>query len=49
MRWADKAYGIKFVPLRYFNVAGAKPDGSIGEDHMPENSSFTNCVTSSNG
>lgn len=36
MRWADKAYGIKFVPLRYFNVAGAKPDGSIGEDHMPE-------------
>lgn len=36
MRWADKAYGIKFAPLRYFNVAGAKPDGSIGEDHMPE-------------
>lgn len=36
MRWADKAYRIKFVPLRYFNVAGAKPDGSIGEDHMPE-------------
>lgn len=36
MRWADKTYGIKFVPLRYFNVAGAKPDGSIGEDHMPE-------------
>ena len=36
MRWADKAYGIKFVPLRYFNVAGAKPDGSIGEEHMPE-------------
>lgn len=36
MRWADKAYGIKFVSLRYFNVAGAKPDGSIGEDHMPE-------------
>lgn len=36
MRWADKAYGIKFVPLRYFNVAGAKPDGLIGEDHMPE-------------
>ena len=23
-------------PLRYFNVAGAKPDGSIGEDHGPE-------------
>lgn len=36
MRWSDTAYGIKFVPLRYFNVAGAKPDGSIGEDHHPE-------------
>ena len=36
MCWADEAYGIKFVALRYFNVAGAKPDGSIGEDHHPE-------------
>lgn len=36
MKWADQAYGIKFVALRYFNVAGAKPDGSIGEDHGPE-------------
>ena len=36
MRWADEAYGMKFVALRYFNVAGAKPDGSIGEDHHPE-------------
>ncbi|AXJ12210.1 UDP-glucose 4-epimerase GalE [Streptococcus pluranimalium] len=36
MKWADQAYGIKFVPLRYFNVAGDKPDGSVGEDHRPE-------------
>jgi UDP-glucose 4-epimerase len=36
IRWADQAYGIKFVALRYFNVAGAYPDGSIGEDHGPE-------------
>lgn len=36
MHWADVAYGIKFVALRYFNVAGAKADGSIGEDHSPE-------------
>lgn len=36
MHWSDLAYGIKFVALRYFNVAGAKPDGSIGEDHQPE-------------
>lgn len=36
MHWCDVAYGIKFVALRYFNVAGAKADGSIGEDHHPE-------------
>ena len=36
LRWCDAAYGLKYVPLRYFNVAGAAPDGSIGEDHRPE-------------
>ena len=36
MHWCDGAYGIKFVALRYFNVAGASLDGSIGEDHNPE-------------
>ncbi|MFC6346288.1 UDP-glucose 4-epimerase GalE [Vagococcus carniphilus] len=36
MRWCDEAYGIKFVALRYFNVAGASLDTSIGEDHNPE-------------
>ncbi|MDK8262111.1 UDP-glucose 4-epimerase GalE [Lactobacillus delbrueckii] len=36
MHWADKANGIKSIALRYFNVAGASLDGSIGEDHHPE-------------
>lgn len=36
MKWCDSAYGMKFVALRYFNVAGAKADASIGEDHTPE-------------
>ncbi|GAP03361.1 UDP-galactose 4-epimerase [Fructobacillus pseudoficulneus] len=36
MAWADSAYDIKWVALRYFNVAGALEDGSIGEDHGPE-------------
>ncbi len=31
-----KAYGLKFVSLRYFNAAGADPDTEIGEDHDPE-------------
>lgn len=30
------AYGLRWVALRYFNAAGAMPDGSIGEDHRPE-------------
>jgi len=34
--WCEKAYGIKYVCLRYFNAAGACIDGSIGEDHNPE-------------
>ena len=32
----DAAYGIKSVCLRYFNAAGADPDGGIGECHEPE-------------
>lgn len=30
------AYGIRYAILRYFNAAGADPDGHIGEDHDPE-------------
>ena len=36
MKWAEVAYGFKYVSLRYFNVAGAYPTGEIGEDHNPE-------------
>ncbi|SEJ96136.1 UDP-glucose 4-epimerase [Propionispira arboris] len=36
MKWVNKANGINYVSLRYFNVAGALDDGSIGEDHAPE-------------
>ena len=32
----DKAYGIKYVALRYFNAAGAHVSGEIGEAHSPE-------------
>lgn len=36
MKWADKAKGIKYIALRYFNVAGAHYSGTIGEAHNPE-------------
>ena len=32
----ERAYGIRSVRLRYFNAAGADPDGELGEDHSPE-------------
>ncbi|MED5078537.1 UDP-glucose 4-epimerase GalE, partial [Geobacillus stearothermophilus] len=35
MKWADRAYGIRSISLRYFNVAGAYGT-TIGEDHNPE-------------
>ena len=30
------AYGLEYVALRYFNAAGADPEGEIGEEHNPE-------------
>ncbi len=36
LKWCDQAHGLKYCALRYFNVAGARADGSIGEDHRPE-------------
>lgn len=35
-KWADAAYGIQYVSLRYFNVAGADESGQIGEAHTIE-------------
>ena len=36
MKWVSRAHGVRYVSLRYFNAAGALPDGSIGEDHRTE-------------
>ncbi len=32
----ERAYGLRFVALRYFNAAGADRDGEIGNEHDPE-------------
>jgi UDP-glucose-4-epimerase GalE len=32
----ERAFGLVWVALRYFNAAGADPDGELGEDHSPE-------------
>ncbi|MEM8779198.1 MAG: UDP-glucose 4-epimerase GalE [Cyanobacteria bacterium P01_G01_bin.49] len=36
LRDFDQAYNLKSVCFRYFNAAGANPDGLLGEDHNPE-------------
>lgn len=32
----ERAHGLRSIALRYFNAAGAQPDGTLGEDHAPE-------------
>lgn len=44
MLWADKANNIKSIALRYFNVAGAASDGTIGEDHRTESHLIPNIL-----
>jgi UDP-glucose-4-epimerase GalE len=36
LRWFGSAHGMSSVVLRYFNAAGADPDGLLGEEHEPE-------------
>lgn len=40
----DVAHGIKSVKLRYFNAAGADPDGMVGERHEPETHLIPLCI-----
>lgn len=39
-----RAYGLRAVCLRYFNAAGADPEGEIGEAHEPETHLIPNVV-----
>jgi UDP-arabinose 4-epimerase len=36
LHWYGMAHGFSWVALRYFNAAGADPEGELGEDHHPE-------------
>ena len=36
LKWCDRAYGVHYVALRYFNAAGSDTEAGIGEDHDPE-------------
>lgn len=36
LRWYGDAYGLRWASLRYFNAAGADPEGQLGEEHESE-------------
>ncbi|PZA06822.1 MULTISPECIES: UDP-glucose 4-epimerase GalE [unclassified Meiothermus] len=36
LRWFGECHGLRWVSLRYFNAAGADPEGELGEVHDPE-------------
>jgi len=36
LHWYGQIHGLAWVALRYFNAAGADPDGELGENHDPE-------------
>ena len=36
LRWLGEAHPFRWTALRYFNAAGADPDGEVGESHEPE-------------
>jgi UDP-arabinose 4-epimerase len=36
LHWFGVVYGLRWTALRYFNAAGADPDGQLGEEHDPE-------------
>ena len=46
---AASAYGLRSVALRYFNAAGASPEGDIGESHQPETHLIPNALRAALG
>ncbi len=45
----ERAYGLRAIRLRYFNAAGADPDGDIGEDHRPEHHAVPRALAAAHG
>jgi UDP-glucose-4-epimerase GalE len=45
----ERAYGLRAVALRYFNAAGADPDGELGEDHDPEHHLIPRALDAADG
>jgi UDP-glucose 4-epimerase len=49
LRDYDRAHGLRFFSLRYFNASGADPDGGLGECHDPETHLIPNVLRTALG
>jgi UDP-glucose-4-epimerase GalE len=49
LHWYERAYRMRHVILRYFNAAGADPDGELGEDHTPETHLIPSVIAAAQG
>jgi UDP-arabinose 4-epimerase len=49
LEWYQHAYGLAWLSLRYFNAAGADPDGEIGEAHNPETHLIPSAIKAAHG
>jgi len=47
--WYGKVYGLKWTALRYFNAAGADPEGELGESHHPETHLIPRAIAAAHG
>lgn len=49
LKWFGQAYPFRWNALRYFNAAGADPDGETGESHEPETHLIPNMIKAALG
>src|SRR5207247_8649139 len=49
LAWYGEAYGLRWTALRYFNAAGADPDGELGESNSPETHLITLAIQAAPG
>ena len=49
LKWYGQAYGLAWTALRYFNAAGADPDGELGEWHDPETHLIPRAIAAAEG
>jgi UDP-glucose 4-epimerase len=49
LAWYGRIYGLQWISLRYFNAAGADPEGEVGEVHIPETHLIPRAIAAAQG